>query len=144
MLKVKVGQSSPSPLQIHLECAPGELHALVGPSGSGKTSVLRTIAGLNSPATGKIECNDEVWFEANDMGVRTRELSPSERSCGFLFQQYALFPHLNALGNVSIPLQNSRLNANERKVISNNWLNRMGIADLAERMPHQLLSLIHI
>ena len=138
MLKVKVGQSSPSPLQIHLECAPGELHALVGPSGSGKTSVLRTIAGLNSPATGKIECNDEVWFEANDMGVRTRELSPSERSCGFLFQQYALFPHLTALENVCIPLQNSGCSITERRRFAKEWLERMGIANLVDRLPHQL------
>ena len=49
MLKVKVIQATPSPLQINMECGPGELHALVGPSGSGKTSVLRTIAGLSHP-----------------------------------------------------------------------------------------------
>ncbi len=47
MLKVKISQNNPSPLQISLECAPGDLHALVGPSGSGKTTALRTIAGLN-------------------------------------------------------------------------------------------------
>ena len=138
MLKVKIGQASPSPLQISLECSSGELHALVGPSGSGKTSVLRTIAGLNTPASGKIECNGEVWFEADDLGSKVRQLSTAERSCGFLFQQYALFPHLSALGNVSIPLQNSGLNPSARKSISLDLLDRMGIVNLAERMPHQL------
>ena len=138
MLKVKISQIFPSPLQISLECAPGELHALVGPSGSGKTTVLRTIAGLNKPASGKIECNGDVWFEADDLGSKMRQLSPAERSCGFLFQQYALFPHLNAVGNVAIPLQNSSLNQSERKKISLDLLDRMGIASLAERMPHQL------
>ncbi len=138
MLKVKISQTSPSPLQINLECAPGELHALVGPSGSGKTTVLRTIAGLNKPARGKIECNDEAWFEVDDLGKQVHQLSPAERSCGFLFQQYALFPHLSALSNVLIPLQNSKLNASNRKVICLDLLDRMGIANLAERMPHQL------
>ena len=138
MLMVKIGQLLPSPLQINLECAPGELHALVGPSGSGKTTVLRTIAGLNKPASGKIECNGEIWFEADALGNRVQQLTPAERSCGFLFQQYALFPHLTALGNVSIPLHNSRLTSAERKVISIDLLDRMGIASLAERMPYQL------
>jgi molybdate transport system ATP-binding protein len=140
MLKVKIEQSSPNPLKIDLECAPGELHALVGPSGSGKTSVLRTIAGLNNPISGRIECNGEIWFEANDLGIQHqhKKLSPAERSCGFLFQQYALFPHLNALGNVSIPLQNSSLSTTARHEISLDLLKRMGIGELAMRMPHQL------
>jgi len=138
MLRVKIGQTTPSPLQINLECAPGELHALVGPSGSGKTTVLRTIAGLNKPANGKIECDGKVWFEGDDLRSKVQQLSPAERSCGFLFQQYALFPHLSALSNVTIPLQNSDLNTSQRKAISLDLLDRMGIANLAERMPNQL------
>ena len=138
MLRVKIGQISPNPLQINLDCAPGELHALVGPSGSGKTSVLRTIAGLNRPASGKIECNGQIWFEADDLGGKVAQLSPAERSCGFLFQQYALFPHLSALSNVEIPLQNSTLNKSERQTIGMEFLDRMGIANLSERMPHEL------
>lgn len=138
MLQVNISQAQPYPLQINLECAPGQVHALVGPSGSGKTTVLRTIAGLNNPAIGRIECNQQTWFEADQFGVVQKQLSPAQRCCGYLFQQYALFPHLNALDNVSIPLQNSGLNASQRKVISGEWLDRMGIAALADRMPHQL------
>jgi len=138
MLRVKIQQTAPSPLQINLECAPGELHALVGPSGSGKTSVLRTIAGLNKPASGKIECDGEIWFEGNDLRSKVQQLSPAERSCGFLFQQYALFPHLSALDNVTIPLQNTDISRSKRKAISLDLLDRMGIANLAERMPNQL------
>jgi molybdate transport system ATP-binding protein len=138
MLKVKINQIDPSPLQISLECAPGELHALVGPSGSGKTTVLRSIAGLNKTASGKIECNGEVWLESDDLGTKIKQLSPAERSCGFLFQQYALFPHLSALDNVAIPLQNSGLSKSERKSIGMDLLDRMGIASLSGRMPHQL------
>ena len=138
MLKVKIGQSSPNPLQINLECDPGELHALVGPSGSGKTSVLRAIAGLSKPHSGIIECDNQTWFKSDDLRSKAQHLAPAERSCGFLFQQYALFPHLTALENVAIPLQNSNLSAAERKAIGLDWLDRMGIASLAERMPHQL------
>lgn len=138
MLMVKISQITPSPLQISLECAPGELHALVGPSGSGKTTVLRSIAGLNKTVSGKIECNGEVWLEADSVGNRVSQLSPTKRSCGFLFQQYALFPHLSALDNVAIPLQNSGLSKSQRKSLSMDLLNRMGIATLSERMPHQL------
>jgi molybdate transport system ATP-binding protein len=138
MLIVNASQLAPAPLQIRLECEPGELHALVGPSGSGKTTVLRTIAGLNTPLSGKITCDHKVWFEGDQIqGIRS-SLSPAERSCGFLFQQYALFPHLCALENVCIPLQNSDLSASERKRIALDWLARMGIEELAQRMPHQL------
>jgi len=138
MLKVNAIQISPNPLQIHLECAPGELHALVGPSGSGKTSVLRTIAGLNNPDTGRIECDKEIWFEGDELRGVTKALAPTARSCGFLFQQYALFPHLSALDNVCIPLENSGLAIAERKRIAQDWLMRMGIGELSQRMPHQL------
>ena len=138
MLKLKISQSLPNPLQINLECAAGELHALVGPSGSGKTSALRTIAGLSHAKVGKLECDNELWFEADDVAGIKKNLSPAKRSCGFLFQQYALFPHLSALENVVIPLQNSTSQIDQRKEIARDWLNRMGIAELANRMPYQL------
>lgn len=138
MLKVQLAQSIPMPIQINLECQPGELHALVGPSGSGKTTVLRTIAGLRQSTTGLIECDSQIWFQGNELHGISKALGAAHRSCGFLFQQYALFPHLNALENVCIPLQNSGLKQNERKKIAREWLEKMGISELAERMPHQL------
>ncbi|QWD60872.1 ABC transporter ATP-binding protein [Polynucleobacter sp. MWH-UH35A] len=138
MLKLKISQTAPNPLQITLECAAGQLHALVGPSGSGKTSVLRAIAGLSLAKTGKIECDGKTWFEANEVSGVTTNLPPAERSCGFLFQQYALFPHLSAIENIIIPLHNSALSSAERKAAAQDLLNRMGILDLANRMPHQL------
>ena len=138
MLKIKLSQTTPNPLQLSLECLSGELHALVGPSGSGKTTALRTIAGLNNAHTGSIECNGELWFEANEINGISTSLSPALRSCGFLFQQYALFPHLSALENVCIALYNSKAGLAERQVQAGQWLNRMGIGELANRMPHQL------
>lgn len=138
MLKAKLLQTSPNPLQLNIECTPGELHALVGPSGSGKTTALRTIAGLSNAESGKIECDGELWFEANEVNGIATSLKPAERSCGYLFQQYALFPHLTALENVCIPLHNSIKNLTERKALAQQWLERMGIGELANRMPNQL------
>lgn len=138
MLKIQLSQSTPNPLQIALECVSGELHALVGPSGSGKTTALRTIAGLNNAQAGKIECDGKLWFEASEINGITTALTPADRSCGFLFQQYALFPHLSALDNVCIPLYNSVAGLAERKAQAQQWLNRMGIGELADRMPNQL------
>jgi molybdate transport system ATP-binding protein len=74
-----------------------ETVALVGPSGAGKTSVLRSIAGLARPARGMVACGDEVWFDAE----RHVDRRPEERSVGFVFQEYALFPHLNVEQNVA-------------------------------------------
>ena len=73
-----------------------ETVALVGPSGAGKTTVLRAVAGLQRPAAGRIECDGEVWFDAS-AGV---DMRPEDRSVGFVFQEYALFPHLSVERNV--------------------------------------------
>jgi molybdenum ABC transporter ATP-binding protein len=83
-------------LELALEAGP-ETVALVGPSGAGKTSVLRAIAGLARPARGAISCGDEIWFDAD----RRVDRRPEERSVGFVFQEYALFPHLSVERNVA-------------------------------------------
>jgi molybdate transport system ATP-binding protein len=111
---------------------------LVGPSGSGKTTALRTIAGLSNAQSGKIECDGQVWFEAGEITGAGIMLRPADRSCGFLFQQYALFPHLTALENVCIPLYNTIHPISERKAVAKQWLERMGIGELINRLPHQL------
>ncbi|OYY54479.1 MAG: ABC transporter, partial [Polynucleobacter sp. 24-46-87] len=138
MLKVKLSQISPMPIQVRLECAPGELHALVGPSGSGKTTVLRMIAGLREAQQGLIECDGVTWFKSEGSQGSKVSLTPAHRSCGFLFQQYALFPHLNAVDNIAIPLYNQLPNPEERRAFALRWLERMGIPELAQRMPSQL------
>ena len=74
-----------------------ETVALVGPSGAGKTSVLRAIAGLTRPSRGHVRCGDAAWFDA-DADVW---LPPEERSVGLVFQEYALFPHLDVRRNVA-------------------------------------------
>jgi ABC-type sulfate/molybdate transport systems ATPase subunit len=74
-----------------------ETVALVGPSGAGKTSVLRAIAGLARPARGTVACGDEVWFDS----ARGVDRRPEQRSVGFVFQEYALFPHLSVEHNIT-------------------------------------------
>jgi ABC-type sulfate/molybdate transport systems ATPase subunit len=74
-----------------------ETVALVGSSGAGKTTVLRAVAGLARPTTGFISCGDETWFDA----ARRVNVRPEDRSVGYVFQEYALFPHLTVERNVS-------------------------------------------
>jgi molybdate transport system ATP-binding protein len=71
--------------------------ALVGPSGAGKSTVLRAIAGLTRPARGAIALGDELWF-SSDQGI---DLAPEDRSVGLVFQEYALFPHMNVRRNIA-------------------------------------------
>jgi molybdenum ABC transporter ATP-binding protein len=74
-----------------------ETVALVGPSGAGKTSVLRAVAGLTRPGGGVIACGDATWFDA----ARGVDVRPEDRSVGYVFQEYALFPHLTVEQNVT-------------------------------------------
>jgi molybdate transport system ATP-binding protein len=83
-------------LELRLEVG-GETVALVGPSGSGKTSLLRAVAGLARPSAGSVLCGEEVWFDA----ARRVDRRPEERSVGYVFQEYALFPHLTVAQNVA-------------------------------------------
>src|SRR5919198_2149085 len=108
--------------QLELALAVGrETVALVGPSGSGKTTVLRAVAGLQRPSRGTVECDGTVWF-----GDGTN-LRPEQRSVGFVFQEYALFPHLSVERNVRFG-----------GVAADGLLDRLGIAHLAKAKPREL------
>jgi molybdate transport system ATP-binding protein len=96
---------------------------LFGPSGSGKTTLLRQLAGLDRPDEGRIEFRGQIWFDSK----RRVFVPPQQRRAGFLFQDYALFPHLTVQRNVEFgardPLQAS------------GWLERLGLSALASRLP---------
>ena len=131
-LSVRLEQSQPIPLDAELTVAAGELLALVGPSGSGKTTVLRCIAGLHRPRAGHVRCGEVAWFDAA-AGI---DRPPQARSVGLVFQNYALFPHLTALGNVSTAL--SHLPRAERPARARTLLERVHLAGLEERRPAEL------
>ena len=99
-LRVDVEQVRPMPLAGAFECARGEMLALVGPSGAGKTSMLRVLAGLSRPERGRVTVDGEVWLDS----ATGRFLPPQRRHVGLVFQDYALMPHLSALGNVALSL----------------------------------------
>ena len=129
-LYARFEQSGPIPLATELRCAPGELVALVGPSGSGKSTILRGIAGLYRPRAGEVRCAGETWFD----GVV--DLSPQRRRCGLVFQNYALFPHLSALANVTLAA--GHVPPGERDTRGRELLELANLAGLEARRPAQL------
>ena len=81
---------------VDLTVGDGETVSLVGPSGAGKTTVLRVVAGLLCPSTGSVRLGDETWLDT----ARQVDVPPERRRVGYLFQEYALFPHLDVRANV--------------------------------------------
>ena len=131
-IRVRLQQSGPIPLDAALECAPGEVLALVGPSGSGMTTILRAIAGLLRVRHGAIACNGDYWFDAERaVFVETRR-----RRVGYVFQNYALFPHLSALHNVMEAML--ELPATERESRARDILARLRLSGLEDRIPAAL------
>jgi molybdate transport system ATP-binding protein len=119
-------------LQMQLTVGP-EILVLFGPSGAGKTQTLQAIAGLMTPDRGQIALDDTMFFH-REPGVRAVNLPARKRRIGYVFQQYALFPHMTALANVAFPLAGQR-NADAR---ARELLDRMRLAHLAHRMPQEL------
>ena len=131
-LSARLEQTAPIPLAAEIACASGELLALVGPSGSGKSTILRCLAGLHRPAAGHVRCADETWFDA----ARGIDVPPQQRRVGFVFQHYALFPHLSALANVVQAL--GHLPSTERAARARYWLTRCNLDGFDDRRPAEL------
>ncbi len=128
-LNVTLEQSAPIPLAVQLDCEAGELVALVGPSGSGKTTILRAIAGLVHPQSGRIQAGGITWLDT-ERGVRQ---APQARRVGLVFQSYALFPHLSALQNVALVTGERGSAPRARELIA-----RVHLAGLEDRRPAAL------
>lgn len=104
----------------------GEVFALLGPSGCGKTTTLRLIAGFEQPESG------QVWLEGREI---TR-LPAEERGIGFVFQDYALFPHLSVFENVAFGLRRLRGKARQARVLE--VLGLVGLTVFKDRKPGEL------
>jgi len=131
-LAVSLRQTGPIPLDVEFSCGAGDVLAIFGPSGSGKTTILRSIAGLYRPAHARVCADADTWTDT-DAGI---DVPPHRRAVGFVFQEYALFPHLTALGNVMAALGH-RARA-ERAGRAEALLARVHLQDHASRRPHQL------
>lgn len=103
-----------------------ETVALVGPSGAGKSSALRAVAGLLRPDRGMVSFGADIWLD-RERGI---DLPPERRRVGLVFQEYALFPHLDVRGNVGF-------GARDRSAVPD-LLERLRIADLARASPGTL------
>jgi molybdate transport system ATP-binding protein len=131
-LAARLAQPGPIPLDATLDCAPGEVTALVGPSGSGKSTILRAIAGHYRAASGRISIDGMAWFDS-DARI---DLPPHVRHVGLVLQSYALFPHMSALGNVVAAL--GHLPATQRPARARELLELVHLAGLEARRPAEL------
>ena len=126
---LSVAYDGPSVLtQVSLEVAAGEIVALLGPSGCGKTTLLRTIAGLERQQAGTVRLGDRV------LGDDTTFVPPEKRRIGMVFQDGALFPHLDVGQNVAYGLPR----AERRPSRVADTLELVGLAGMVDRMPGSL------
>ncbi len=112
----------------------GEVVALLGASGSGKTTLLRVAGGLEVPDRGRISIGSSVVFDAS-AGI---DIPAEGRNLGFVFQSYALWPHMTVASNVSYGLRLRGVSATEREARVLAGLERLGLGALSRRYPHQL------
>lgn len=123
---------APIALDVELSLARGRTLALVGPSGAGKTSILRAIAGLLAPASGRISVNGQCWLDTH-AGV---QMGARDRHVGFVFQSYALFPHMSARQNVMEALLD--MPATQRQGRADVLLAQVHLEGLEDRRPREL------
>ncbi len=116
---------------VDLTVRQGQLVALLGPSGCGKTTTLRLIAGFESVDSGIIEIGGQR------VAAPGLYVPPEKRRVGMVFQEYALFPHLNVLDNVRFGLRNAPTQGKESSRIGD-VLDLVGLIGLEKRMPHEL------
>lgn len=120
------GQQALAPLDLHI--TEGSFCTLLGPSGSGKTTLLRIFAGLLKPTAGRVEIGGR---DVTDVPVQQRDI-------GFVFQHYALFPHMSVAQNIAYPLRIRGLNRDERAEKVKAILELIDLTKLGDRRPDQL------
>ncbi len=131
-LSVSLRQTGPIPLDVEFTCGSGEVLAIFGPSGSGKTTILRAIAGLCAPVHASVRSGPQTWTDT----VTGTFAPPHDRAVGFVFQEYALFPHLTAAGNVMAAL--GHCPRAERRGRAASLLDLVHLSAHKDRRPHEL------
>ena len=116
--------------EVSFALAQGEIGCLLGPSGCGKTTLLRTIAGFQSPSSGTVRIAGDVMASA------TQQTSPEHRRVGMVFQDLALFPHMNVRRNVAFGMRGEKKSTIKRRV--DELLELVGMQSFANSQPHQL------
>src|SRR6188472_865794 len=111
-----------------LEVNSGEFMVLLGPSGCGKTTVVRCIAGLVKPTTGQIYIGDQL----------VNQLPPKDRDVAMVFQNYALYPHMNVFDNIAFPLKMRKATKQQIKDKVRNISQLLGIENFLDRKPKEL------
>lgn len=113
---------------ISLSVLPGQFLTLLGPSGCGKTTTLRIIAGLETPDEGRVLLN----------GAEVTKLPPEKRAVNTVFQNYALFPHMNVLKNIAYPMKLRRVKKEDAARRVEELLSVVQLEGFGKRMPSQL------
>jgi len=132
VLEVKIKRSLPG-FKLDIDFSVDqEILAILGPSGSGKTMTLHCIAGLTQPDEGYIKLNEKVLYDS----ATKIHLSPQMRKVGFVFQNYALFPHLTVQENIAYGIAQRAKSEIEDRVAQ--LLEKMNVRELGQRYPRQL------
>jgi multiple sugar transport system ATP-binding protein len=128
------GKGSLAVDHLNLVIDDGDFVSLLGPSGCGKTTTLRMIAGLETPTEGEIYFDDKLMFSA-EKGVN---ISPDKRDIGFLFQNYALWPHMTVYKNIAFGLENMKWPKEKVAARVKEMCQTMRIEEYADRYPSEL------
>ena len=132
-LKVTQGDFT---LDAALQVADNEICVLVGPNGAGKTTMLRALAGLLAIDEGTIRLDGTVVDSPGD----NQFVPPERRSVGVVFQEFLLFPNLNARDNVAFGLRERGMRKAAARELAGAWLERVGLGDKSTARPHELSS----
>ena len=130
LTKAFVANQPPIVKNISFSVHTGEIFALLGPSGCGKTTTLRLIAGFEQADTGTIAMAERTLVDSDT------HVPPESRGIGFVFQDYALFPHKNVLENVAFGLR--QVSKKTRQTRAFEVLDMVGMTHLQSRLPHHL------